>query len=367
MKKSIQILLFCIIGGLVVSAVISLLILAHKQDASWNPIGQYFSALLGALIVSCITFVLLKSQASNQNKIDAYRVVFQSKLKYYEHFYEELEKIVSKPGLEYEDEKKLQFLAASLAMHITEDDLREISHCIKHIVLKKKNDTCLEKTIWHEVLTISGIMHRNLYSDNQLRYKAANFECMCNLRVIDRLEKEPCRQLLSQIECDLASYHFHSYVDGKSLFVTIPILKEYLRKQRRWGKILFIKISDAFGGPELSYRTFISQLKIVEYHKESGTYDATITLSLRDGSFSDYANHAVWNQIPNVSVDESSGDFFIIIRDADKECILRRQFDMLNLTADMWADAERIVYNLDENGRLIEQRPLGSLNNKLNI
>ena len=73
----------------------------------WSP--EVISALLGAAVVTAITYVLLKGQANSESDVEQKKRVFDSRIKAYESFLEILREVIVKDEVTPEDEKRLQF------------------------------------------------------------------------------------------------------------------------------------------------------------------------------------------------------------------------------------------------------------------
>lgn len=199
-----------------------LLLIASVQN-EWIWGKELFSALLGAAIVTAITCILLNWQSKKESDVDKRKRVFDSRVKAYEAFLENLRHVVIKNEVTPEDEKRLQFGVATIGMHATSERMFRLSKDLKRIVQKIRVDKPIDGSLWNEIMDIVEMFHTSLYEeelkerDNDLKKAIRNFRGLC---IDDNHE------VLEYIECMLSPFDFDTHIADKCLYISIHIRNE---------------------------------------------------------------------------------------------------------------------------------------------
>ena len=91
--------------------------------------------------------------------------IFEEKLSIYQDFMRELCEVVKDQQIDEQEEIRLQFQVASIAMHTSEDSILEISEQVKSIIWKIKEGDDNKKEMLGQLFTISDVFHKELYND----------------------------------------------------------------------------------------------------------------------------------------------------------------------------------------------------------
>lgn len=127
--------------------------------------AQILSALAGAVVAAIITLFLLQGQTESEAKKDKDSKVFEEKLRIYQDFMKELCEVVKDQKIDDEEEIRLQFQVASIAMHTSEDSILTISEQVKSIIWNLKEGEDNKKEMLEQLFTISEVFHEELYKD----------------------------------------------------------------------------------------------------------------------------------------------------------------------------------------------------------
>lgn len=127
--------------------------------------AQILSALAGAVVAAIITLFLLQGQMASEEKKEKKSKIFEEKLSIYQDFMKELCEVVKDQQIDEQEEIRLQFQVASIAMHTSEDSILEISEQVKSIIWKIKEGDDNKKEMLGQLFTISDVFHKELYND----------------------------------------------------------------------------------------------------------------------------------------------------------------------------------------------------------
>jgi len=109
-----------------------------KVWTSLEVASQLFAALAGAAVVAVLTLILLHGQSEMEGNMERNSKVFEEKLKIYKDFYSQLCKIVEDGKISKEEELQLEFQVATLAIHTSDEHIKDISLHLKSIILRLK-------------------------------------------------------------------------------------------------------------------------------------------------------------------------------------------------------------------------------------
>lgn len=127
--------------------------------------AQILSALAGAVVAAIITLFLLQGQMASEEKKEKKSKIFEEKLSIYQDFMQELCEVVKDQKIDAEEEIRLQFQVASIAMHTSEDSILEISEQVKSIIWNIKEGDDNKKEMLGQLFTISDVFHKELYNN----------------------------------------------------------------------------------------------------------------------------------------------------------------------------------------------------------
>ena len=127
--------------------------------------AQILSALAGAVVAAMITLFLLQGQMESEEKKEKKSKIFEEKLSIYQDFMRELCEVVKDQQIDEQEEIRLQFQVASIAMHTSEDSILEISEQVKSIIWKIKEGDDNKKEMLGQLFAISDVFHKELYND----------------------------------------------------------------------------------------------------------------------------------------------------------------------------------------------------------
>ena len=129
---------------------------------------QILTALSGAVIAAIITLFLLQGQMASEEKKEKKSKIFEEKLSIYQNFMKELCEVVKDQQIDEEEEIRLQFQVASIAMHTTEESISKISEQVKSIIKNIKEEDQDKKEMLSQLFTISDVFHKELYNDETI-------------------------------------------------------------------------------------------------------------------------------------------------------------------------------------------------------
>lgn len=190
------------------------------DSTGWKWYSEFISAVLGAAIVTTVTFLLLNGQAKKENSVEQKKKVFENRLKAYESFLNLLSEVVVRNVVTNEDEKRLQFSVATIGMHASSKELYELSKNLKAIILKIKTEDTPNNSLWSEVTNIVRQFQASLYdgetflNDSQLTKALCNFSGLCT---------QKHHEILEYIESMISDFGFDTFISDRCLFVSIPV------------------------------------------------------------------------------------------------------------------------------------------------
>ena len=160
-NKTTNLLIICI--SLLIAFVIIAIVFSIWPGHTF--ISQIVAALASAMVVSIITLLLLEGQTERETKKDKDSKVFAEKLRIYQQFLSELCIVVKDQKIDDEEEIRLQFQVASIAMHTSEEHILRISEQVKSIIWNIKEGNENKKEMLSQLFDISEIFHNELYND----------------------------------------------------------------------------------------------------------------------------------------------------------------------------------------------------------
>lgn len=197
------------------------------DNTGWKWYSEFISAILGAAIVTTVTFLLLKGQAKKENSVEQKKKVFENRLKAYESFLNLLSEVVVRNEVTNEDEKRLQFSIATIGMHASSKELYELSKNLKAIILKIKTEDTPNDSLWNEVTNIVRQFQASLYDgetflkDSQLTKALCNFSGLCT---------QEHHEVLEYVECMISDFGFDTFILDRCLFVSIPVKPQIIKE-----------------------------------------------------------------------------------------------------------------------------------------
>lgn len=216
-----------ILLAIVITLSFAILIYDGDKLFRWAWSHEFLNALMGAAVVTLITFSLIKGQANTDSRVDQKRKVFDNQIKAYEIFLETLREVVIKNEISFEDEKRLQYGVAVIGMHVTSDKMLRLSKDLKKIGLKLRVDNEVDGHIWPEIIDIVQVFQSSLYErednelDSNIRKAIRNFGAI-------RLDEknEPVKFVLEYVECMLTQFDFDTHIDKNCLYINIHIREQ---------------------------------------------------------------------------------------------------------------------------------------------
>jgi len=198
--------------------------------SNWIWSNEYFSAFLGAVVVTIITSLLIGWQAKKESDVDQKKKVFENRLKAYETFLDLLCEVVVKTKVTQEDEKRIQFSIATIGMHASSEELYKLSKKLKGIILKIKTEDSPNNSLWDEIMGIVQMFQASLYDGDTFEYNSQLTKALCNF---DGLCTNEHQKMLEYIECMIYGFGFDTFVSNRCLFINIPIRLEAINEIKK--------------------------------------------------------------------------------------------------------------------------------------
>lgn len=211
-----------ILLAIVITLSFAILIYDGDKLFRWAWSHEFLNALMGAAVVTLITFSLIKGQANTDSRVDQKRKVFDNQIKAYEIFLETLREVVIKNEISFEDEKRLQYGVAIIGMHVTSDKMLRLSKDLKKIGLKLRVDNKVDGQIWPEIIDIVQVFQSTLYEREDYEIDSNLIKAIRNFGDI-RLDEEnaPIKYVLEYVECMLSQFNFDTHIGENCLYINI--------------------------------------------------------------------------------------------------------------------------------------------------
>lgn len=174
--------------------------------------AQILSALAGAVVAAIITLFLLQGQMASEEKKEKNSKIFEEKLRIYQDFMQELCEVVKDQKIDEEEEIRLQFQVASIAMHTNEDSILEISCQVKDIISNIKDGEDDKKEMLSQLFVISDIFHKELYKDASSTDEKKRMRTIQNFKLFLVKDSE-----LDKYEEDCKKEIIEAYKDNENL------------------------------------------------------------------------------------------------------------------------------------------------------
>ncbi len=222
-KKWISLYWGFLILSLIIAILLLILIYAGNKIKEWEWSPEVISALLGAAVVTAITYVLLKGQANSESDVEQMKRVFECRIKAYESFLDVLREVIIKNEVTSEDEKRLQFGVAVIGMHTSSNEMLRLSKNLKKIVQKIRLNEVVDGSIWFEIIDIVQLFHYSLYKEDVTEMNSEMKKAIRNFRGICADEN---KELLEYLESWLSQFNFDTHIAENCLFINIHIREE---------------------------------------------------------------------------------------------------------------------------------------------
>lgn len=197
------------------------------DNTGWKWYSEFISAVLGAAIVTTVTFLLLNGQAKKENSVEQKKKVFENRLKAYESFLNLLSVVVVRNEVTDEDEKRLQFSVATIGMHSSSEELYILSKNLKGIILKIKTKDSPDSSLWDEVINIVRMFQASLYNGDSFVNNSQLTKALCNFSGLCTNEHQ---KVLEYVECMIYGFGFDTFISDRCLFVNIPVRQEAINE-----------------------------------------------------------------------------------------------------------------------------------------
>jgi len=126
--------------------------------------SQILAALAGAVVAAIITLFLLQGQMASEEKKEKNSKIFEEKLRIYQDFMRELCDVVKDQKIDEEEEIRLQFQIASIAVHTNSQNILEISRQLISIIRDIKKEDKNKKEMLDQLFAISDVFFKELYN-----------------------------------------------------------------------------------------------------------------------------------------------------------------------------------------------------------
>lgn len=203
------------------------LIIMGGRHGGWTWSNEVFSALLGAVIVTAITSLLIGWQAKKESNVEQKKKVFENRVNAYASFLDILGKVVVSNFVTSEDEKRLQFAVATIGLHANSEEMFLLSKNLKRIIRKIKVNNPADSSIWKETIDIVSLFQNSLYGEKSLENDSNMTKALLNF---SGLCTEKHHEVLEYVECMISDFQFDSFIADKCLFVSIPI-SSHIRRE----------------------------------------------------------------------------------------------------------------------------------------
>lgn len=130
---------------------------------------QIVAAFISVAMMGVVTWVLLNGQSRAEEEKDKSVKVFQEKLKVYKKYFEELCKVLETRKISDEQQIKLQFQIALIAMHTPYDKIEKISASLEKMlqcIKGQKGQGQGDMVFMEDLLGIVGTFKSELYSSD---------------------------------------------------------------------------------------------------------------------------------------------------------------------------------------------------------